>query len=149
MKFRTKLLSNGKTATGVEVPAKVVEALGSKRPKVRATINGYTYRSSVAAMSGTFMLGVSADVREQAGVAAGDTVDVELQLDTEERRVTIPIDIAAALKKDTKARRFFDDLSYSQQRWFVENIEGATKPETRTRRLEAAVERLRGGRSAR
>ena len=149
MKFRTKLLSNGKTATGVEVPAKVVEALGSKRPKVRATINGYTYRSSVAAMSGTFMLGVSADVREQAGVAAGDTVDVELQLDTEERRVTIPIDLAAALKKDTKARRFFDDLSYSQQRWFVENIEGATKPETRTRRLEAAVERLRGGRSAR
>ena len=64
------------------MPAKVVEQLGSKRPKVRVTINGYTYRSSVAPMSGAFMLGISAEVREQAGVAAGDRVDIELELDT-------------------------------------------------------------------
>jgi hypothetical protein len=64
------------------VPAKVVEQLGSKRPKVRVTINGYTYHSSAAPMSGTFMLGISAEVREQAGVAAGDRVDIELELDT-------------------------------------------------------------------
>jgi len=60
----------------------VVEQLGSKRPKVRVTINGYTYHSSAAPMSGTFMLGISAEVREQAGVAAGDRVDIELELDT-------------------------------------------------------------------
>ena len=67
MRFTATVLSAGKTATGVEVPAKVVEQLGSKRPKVRVTINGYTYRSSVAPMSGTFMLGISAEVRETGG----------------------------------------------------------------------------------
>jgi hypothetical protein len=86
VRFTAEVLSAGKTATGVEVPAKVVEQLGSKRPKVRVTINGYTYRSSVAPMSGTFMLGISAEVREQAGVAAGDRVVVDLELDTAPRR---------------------------------------------------------------
>jgi hypothetical protein len=149
MRFRATILSNGKTATGIEVPSRVVDALGSKRPKVRATINGYTYRSSVASMSGTFMLGVSAEVREKAGVAAGDTVQVDLELDTEIRRVSVPPDLAKALKGEAAARRFFDGLSYSQQRWFVEGIEGAKKPETRQRRVEAAVARLREGRGQR
>jgi hypothetical protein len=149
MKFRTKVLQAGKTATGVEVPAKVVDALGSKRPKVKATINGYTYRSSVAPMSGTFMLGISADVREAAGVKAGDTVTVDLELDTEARKVTVPPDFASALKKDAAAKRFFEGLSFSNQRWFVENVEGAKKAETRTRRIEAAVARLHEGRGPR
>jgi hypothetical protein len=149
VKFRAKILQAGKTATGIEVPKKVVDALGSKRPKVRATINGYTYRSSVAPMSGTFMLGVSAEVREKAGVAGGDTVDVEIELDTAAREVTVPPDFAAALKKDAAAKRFYDGLSYSQQRWFVDGIESAKKPETRQRRVESFVERLRGGRGAR
>jgi Domain of unknown function (DUF1905) len=81
MRFTATVLSAGKTATGVVVPAQVVEQLGSKRPKVRATINGNTYRSSVAPMSGTFMLGISAEVREKAGVTACDRVDVDLELD--------------------------------------------------------------------
>jgi hypothetical protein len=149
MRFNATILSNGRTATGIEVPLKVVESLGSKRPKVRATINGYTYRSSVASMSGTFMLGVSAEVREKASVAAGDTVQVDLELDTEIRRVSVPPDLAKALKGEAAARRFFDGLSYSQQRWFVEGIEGAKKPETRQRRVEAAVARLREGRGQR
>ncbi len=149
MRFRAKILTSGKTATGIEVPAKIVEALGSKRPKVRATINGYTYKSSVASMSGTYMLGVSADVREHAGVAGGDMVDVDLELDTEVRVVAVPSDLAKALKGDAKAKRFFEGLSFSQQRWFVDGIEGAKKPETRQRRVEAAVARLREGRGAR
>lgn len=149
MRFRATILSSGKTAAGIEVPTKVVDALGSKRPKVRATINGYTYRSSVASMGGTFILGVSAEVREKAGVAAGDTVDVELELDTAPREVTVPPDFAKALKREAAAKRFFEDLSYSQQRWFVEGIEGAKKPETRQRRVEAAVARLREGRGQR
>ncbi|MEO8744073.1 MAG: DUF1905 domain-containing protein [Candidatus Dormiibacterota bacterium] len=85
-KVRGKLLQAGKTATGIEIPAKVVAALGgSKRPPVRATINGYTYRSSIAPMGGTFMLGVSEEVRKNAGVARGDVVEVTLELDTEVR----------------------------------------------------------------
>lgn len=95
------------------------------------------------------MLGVSAKVREEAGVAAGDEVDVDLELDTEPRTVTVPPDFAEALGSEPDAKRFFDNLSYSQQRWFVEGIEGAKKPETRQRRIDGAVARLREGRSQR
>ena len=76
-KFRAKLELAGKTATGMEVPAKVVDILGAgKRPPVRVTINGYTYRNTVAVYGGRFLLGVSAQNREGARVAAGDVVDV-------------------------------------------------------------------------
>ena len=145
MRFKAEVLSAGKTATGVEVPAKVVERLGSKRPKVHATINGYTYRSSVAPMNGTFMLGISAEVRERAGVAAGDRVDVELELDTAPREVTVPADLAKELRREPQAKRAFEDLSYSRKRWYVEGIEGAKKPETRQRRVEKAIEDLKDG----
>jgi len=112
--------AGGKTATGIQVPAKIVESLGSgKRPKVRVTINGYTYRSSVAPMGGRFMLGVSAEVRDRAGVAGGDMLDVEIELDTAPREVSVPPDFAAALKRDADAKRFFDGLSYSKKQWFV------------------------------
>src|SRR6266853_3840585 len=98
MRFRTKVLQAGKTAAGIEVPASVVAALGSsKRPPVRATINGFTYRSSVASMGGKFMLGVPPEFREGAGVEAGDVVDIDLELDTEPREISIPADFAAAL----------------------------------------------------
>jgi len=74
MKFRTTLLQGDKTATGIEIPPQIVERLGSsKRPPVRVTINGYTYRSTIAVMGGKFMLGVSADVRKAAGVSGGVT----------------------------------------------------------------------------
>jgi uncharacterized protein YdeI (YjbR/CyaY-like superfamily) len=122
-----------------------VEQLGSKRPKVRVTINGYTYRSSVASMSGAFMLGISAEVREQAGVAAGDRVNVELELDTAPREVTVPADLAKAFEGEPAAKRAFEDLSYSRKRWYVEGIDGAKKPQTPQRRVEKAIEDLRGG----
>jgi len=147
MRFKATILSAGKTATGIEVPAEVVEELGSKRPKVRATINGYTYRSSVASMGGTFMLGVSAEVREKAQVAAGDRVDVDLELDTAPREVSLPADFAKALSKNAVAKRAFAGLSYSRQRAFVDGIGGAKKPETRQRRIDNAIESLRKGSS--
>src|SRR5258708_10272118 len=101
MRLRTKILPAGKTAAGIEVPAKVVAALGSsKRPPVRATINGFTYRSTVAVMGGKFMLGVSNEVRKSAGVAAGQTVDIDLELDTAPREVELPADFATALNRD-------------------------------------------------
>lgn len=143
VKFRTTILRNDKTATGIPVPPEVLASLGSgKRPPVRVTINGYTYRTTVATVDGQYMVGVSADVREKAGVAGGDEVDVDIELDTEPREVTVPPDFAQALDSDAEARRFFDGLSYSNRRRFVLSIEEAKTPETRQRRIDKAVSTL-------
>ncbi len=147
MRFRTEILSAGKTAAGIEVPPAVVDALGtSRKPAVKVTINGYTYRSTVATMNGVFMLGVSNDVRREAGVAAGETVDVDIELDTEPREVQVPPDLAAALDAEPEARRFFDGLSYSNKRRIVMPVDDAKTPETRQRRIEKSVANLREGR---
>jgi Domain of unknown function (DUF1905)/Bacteriocin-protection, YdeI or OmpD-Associated len=144
IRFRATVQLGGKTATGIEVPPELVRALGpSRRPPVRATIAGYTYRSSVASMRGRFMLPVSAAVRQGAGVAAGDEVDVELALDTEPREVTLPPDFASVLHGDARATRFFDGLSYSNKQRHVLAIESAKTPETRRRRTAKAVAALR------
>jgi hypothetical protein len=144
MRFRATILATGKTAAGIHVPNEVVAALGSSRkPAVRATINGYTYRSSVAFMGGVFMLGVSNDVRRAAGVEAGQDVDVDLELDTEPREIEVPPDLAGALATDDVARRAFEALSYSNKRRIVEPIVDAKTPETRQRRIDKAVEGLR------
>jgi len=146
MRFSATVESSGKTATGIEVPVEVVERLGSKRPKVVATINGYMWRPSVASMGGRFMRGISGNVRSEAGIKAGDRVKVDLVADTQQRTVEVPADFAAAMHRQPAARPFFDSLPYSRQRWFVDGIESAKKPETRTRRIDAAVERLRQSR---
>ena len=147
MKLRAKLLAAGKTATGIHVPDEVVEKLGgSKRPAVRATLNGYTYRTSIGSIGGKFMLPVSSEVRANAGVAAGDEVTLELELDTAPRTVEVPADLARALSKSKKAKTFFDTkLSYSNQRWYVLWIEAAKKEETRIARVEKAVSMLEAG----
>lgn len=148
MKFHATLQLGGKTATGIEVPPEVVASLGtSKKPPVRVTINGYTYRSTIAVLGGVFMLPVSAEVRKQAGVAAGDAFDVDIALDTEVREVTVPDDFSAALDQDAEARRFFDGLSYSQKLRHVLSIEEAKTPETRQRRIDKAVSTLHEGRA--
>jgi len=135
----------GKTATGISVPEEVVTGLGAgKRPAVRVTINGHTYRSTVAPMGGRFMLPVSAEHRERAGVAAGDEVVVDL--DTESRELALPPDFAEALKRDPAAKRFFEGWSYSKKRRFVIPIEQAKTAETRRRRIDKAVDMLREGR---
>jgi hypothetical protein len=146
MRFRATILLSGKTATGIRVPAEVVEGLGpSRRPAVRVAINGYTYRSTVAPMRGEFMLPISAEVRERAGVAAGDEVDVGIELDTEPREVSIPADLAEALDRDAAARRAFEALSYSARRRVVVPIEAARTADIRQRRIAKAVSELRDG----
>jgi hypothetical protein len=147
MRFRATIELGGKTATGMRVPPEVVERLGSgKKPAVSVTINGHTYRSTIATMGGVFMLPVSAEVRASAGVEAGDEVDVDIALDTAPREVSVPPDLAAALDADADARRFFDGLSYSNKRRIVMPIEDAKSPETRQRRLDKAIDALRQGR---
>jgi len=146
VRFRTKVLLAGKTATGVEVPSKVVEALGStKRPLVRVTINGYTYRSAIAPMGRVFMLGISEDVRNKAGVAGGDTVDVDVELDTQPRDVAVPPELAKALAKDAKAKKYFESLSYSGKNRLVAPIANGKTAETRERNVAKAMEALRRG----
>ncbi|WP_459076907.1 DUF1905 domain-containing protein [Cohnella rhizosphaerae] len=116
MKFKATVELNGKTATGIEVPAEAVEALGSgKKPAVYATVAGYTYRSTVAAMGGRYMLPLSAEHRGAAGVAAGDEVEVSLMLDTDPREVKVPDDLAAALAGAPAARAFFRRTLEQQQ----------------------------------
>jgi hypothetical protein len=146
MRFRGLVELGGKTATGIEVPAEVVDGLGGgRRPAVRVTLNGYAYRSTVGVMGGRSLLPVSAEVRVAAGVAAGDTVEVELELDTGPRTVEVPADLAAALAADPEAGAAFARLSYSHQRQHVLAVEAAKKPETRQRRVAGCVEKLRGG----
>ena len=148
MRFRTTIQQSGKTTTGIEVPEQVVEALGSgRRPAVEVTINGYTYRSTVAVLGGRYMVGVSAEHRAGAGVAGGDEVDVDIELDTAPREVRVPADLAAALDAEPAARRTFDGLSYSNKSWHVLQVEGAKTDETRQRRIARSVDILRQGRA--
>jgi len=148
MRFRTTILQSGGTTTGIEIPAEVVESLGSgKRPPITVTINGFAYRNTVAVYGGTYMVGVSAENRAGAGVTGGDEVDVDIELDTAPREVTVPDDFAAALDAEPKARATFDRLSYSMKSYHVLQVTGAKTGETRQRRIGTSVEMLKEGRS--
>jgi hypothetical protein len=148
VRFRATIEQGGKTATGIQVPAEVVDALGAgKRPAVTVTINGYTYRSTVAVLGGRYMVGVSAEHRAGAGVAGGDEVEVDVDLDTAPREVDVPADFAAALAAEPEARRTFDGLSYSNRSWHVLQVEGAKTDETRQRRIMKSVDSLKQGRA--
>ncbi|ATY10777.1 hypothetical protein CU254_10070 [Amycolatopsis sp. AA4] len=143
--FRTLVELNGKTATGLRVPAEVVEALDQgRRPKVRVMIGPHTYRSTVSVYSGEFMLPLSAANREAAGVAAGETVEVTLEADLAERTVELPDDLASALARRTGARAAFDKLSFTAQRERAEAVTSAKRAETRERRIAKIVAELAG-----
>ena len=144
MKFKAKIIPSG-NATAVEVPGKVMLALGPEaRPPVAITINGHTWRSRVAAMRGLKLIGISAANRAAAGVNEGDTVEVELVLDTAPREVEEPADLAAALKASKSARAAFDALPFGLRQKHVRSIEEAKSPEVRARRIAKLVETLGG-----
>jgi hypothetical protein len=146
MRFTAEVEQTGRTTTGIEVPATVLEALGGgRRPKVTVTINGATYRSSVASMGGRFLVGVSAENRALTGVSGGQVVDVDLELDTAPREVAVPDDLRKALDAVPEAAAAFARLSYSHQRQHVEAVEAAKQPETRRRRIDKAVDMLQRG----
>jgi hypothetical protein len=144
-KFRTTVhQAEGMNATGLEVPAKVVEALGpGKKHKVTVTINGYAYRSTVAVYSGRFFIPLAKEHRDKAGVAAGQKIEVGLELDMAPREVEVPRDFAAALKK-AGARAAFDKLAFTHRKEHVRAIEEAKAPETRARRIEKSVAMVLG-----
>lgn len=131
-------------ATGIQVPGEVVEKLASgKRPKVKVTLNGYTYRTTMAVMGGVFMLPLSAENRTAAGVKAGDHLEITLELDTEPRIVEVPADLRSALNKISGASDRFDALSFSVRKEYVRQVESAKARETRDRRITAIVEKLK------
>ena len=143
MLFKARIELGGKTATGIPVPEEVVVGLGrGKRAPVVVTIGGHSYRSTIAAYSGTYMLPLAAEHRAAAGVQAGQEVEVDVVVDDAPREVEVPEDLARALGEGS-ARAEFDRLSYSNQRRIVLSIEGAKTAETRARRIGKAVAELR------
>jgi hypothetical protein len=144
MRFQVRLTAHGVGAF-VLVPREVSEKMAFKgRPRVRATIAGAPYRGSLMPMGdGTFGLGVLKSIQEEKHIDVGDTITVELEPDTEERTVEAPADLAAVLKRDGKARAAWEKLSYTNKKEIASSLIEAKKPETRERRLKAALDRLR------
>ena len=150
MRFLGTVELGGKTATGIEVPDDIVFALGSgRRPAVTITIGGHSYRTTVAVMGGRFLVPLSAENRTAAGVAAGDRVDVDIELDTAVREVELPDDLVEALRDEAEAHRFFDGLAFTHRKEWARWITEAKRPETRASRVEKTVAALREGRRTR
>jgi hypothetical protein len=147
MEFTAELELAGKTATGITVPPEVVESLNAgKRVPVVVTIKKHSYRTTIAPYNGAYMIPVSAENRDAAGIAAGDTLRIGLAVDAAPREIEVPADLAAALAKSKAAKAFFDSLSFSNQRGYVSWLEQAKKEETRNARVAKCVESLEAGR---
>jgi uncharacterized protein DUF1905/bacteriocin resistance YdeI/OmpD-like protein len=145
MRLRLELKGHGGNTAGFEIPDEVIEELGGgRRPKVVVTVGNHTWRSSIANMGGTFMLGVSMANRAAAGVSAGETLDVDIELDTAPRTVDVPDDLAAQLKQDASAAAAWDAWSFTRQKEAARSLTEAKKPETRASRLEKVLAELRG-----
>jgi len=148
LRLTAELLRRGPAAAVVLDDEQVaVIGEGSKRFPVQATINGYTWRSTVVRMRGEFLLGLSREVREGAGVEAGDTVEAEISLDTAPREVQVPQALASALQADSAAAAAFDALPYTHRKEFARWIDEAKRDETRERRVAQAIEMLHEGRT--
>ncbi len=142
-RFETTVQLEGKDATGLRIPADVVETLGrGKRPPVYVTVNGYTYRSTVAAYGDVFMLPLAKKHRAAAAVEAGEVVQVTVELDEDERTVEVPPELIAALAASPGAAERFAALSYSHQRRWAEHVDEAKSPDTRGRRAKKAAAEL-------
>ena len=144
MRLRLELVSHGGNTAGFEIPDEVVEQLGGgRKAKVVVTVGRHTWRSSIVNMGGQFMLGVSMANREAAGVAAGQVLDVGLELDTAPRTVEVPEDLAAELAADAPARSTWDGWSFTRQNEAARVLTEAKRPETRARRLAKVLAELR------
>ena len=149
MRFTAELELHGTTATGITVPPEVVEALGAgRRVPVVVTINGHSYRTTIAPYNGAYLIPVSAENRAAAGAKAGDVLAIGLVVDTAPREVYVPPDLAEALAASPAARAFFASLSFTNQRGYVSWIETAKRQETREARVSASITALEQGRKA-
>lgn len=142
-KFMTTIISGGGNTAGIEIPPEIVESLGKgKKPPVTVTMNGKTYRNTVAVMGGVYMVGVSAENRALTGVKAGDTLEVTLELDTAPRTVEVPEDLATALAAKPGSTEAFEAAAPSKKKEFVRQVNEAKSQETRERRIANIVDKL-------
>jgi len=141
--FSAELERAGKSSARLRVPVDLKELYGRARPPLRVTIRGHTWRTTPGVYGGVAWIGLNKDVR--AAAEAGDRVRVTMELDTEPRTVGLPGDLLAALARDAEAHAAFDKLSFTHRREYVEWVEGAKPPETRTRRIAATVAGARAG----
>src|SRR5688500_1269738 len=141
--FTTTIVRDGSVCF-IPVPFDPKPVFGKVRAPVKVTVNGYTYRSTIASMGGTVCIPLRKSNREAAGLEGGETLEVKLDLDTEKREVKPPSDLVKALKATPAAWEEWPELSYSHQREYVEAIEEAKKPETRERRITEAVRAIAG-----
>ena len=147
--FRATIQNAGGGGAYVEVPFDVEKIFGSKRPKVKAMIEGIPYRGTLMRMgSECHILGVLKDIREQIGKSFGDEVTVTVEPDTEPRVIEIPKDLMKELKEDKEAKAFFDKLSYTHQKEYIRWVEEAKKEETRQNRIAKTIEMLKKKRKA-
>jgi hypothetical protein len=148
IKFKARLQPRGPAAAVVLDEAQVAAVgEGAKRFPVVATVNGYTWRTSVTRMGGEFLLGLSREVREGAGVQAGDDVDVTVELDAAPREVEVPAALAAALGADPGAAASFERMAFSHRKEYARWVDEAMREETRQRRVRQAVEMIRAGKT--
>lgn len=141
--FKVEIQSDG-AMSAIPVPFDPKIVFGKARAPVRVTLNGYTYRSTIALMGGPPFIPLRRSNREAAGVQGGQTVEVRLDLDTEKREVKPPADLVKALKAAPPAWERWQELSFTHQREYAEAVEEAKKVETRLRRIEGAVRAIRG-----
>ena len=142
IKFKTTILQFGNN-TGIEVPEKILEQLGSsKKPLVVVSLNNYVYRSAVAKMGDKYLISLSAENRKNAKVKGGDNLEVTLDLDTAPRTVEVPLELQKALDKNKTAKANFEKLAPSRKKAIVFSISDAKTDDTRVRRIEKAIESL-------
>jgi hypothetical protein len=142
--YTVTLAKEGDGVGAIPVPFDPKEVFGKIRAPVVVTLNGYSYRSTIAAMGGPPFVPLRKSHRDAAGLTGGETLEVTLRLDLAERTVEAPSDLVEALKTSPDGWERWAKLSYTHQREHVEAIEGAKKPETRQRRIEAAVAHVAG-----
>jgi hypothetical protein len=142
--FDTMVEQTGRTATSFEVPLDLRELFGSAHPPIKVTINSHTYRATPAVYGGRYYVSLSKTNRDAAHVTAGEPIKVTIQEDSDPRKIEAPPDLAAALDDDDEASDTWDRLSYSHRRDYVEWLSDAKRDETREKRIEKAVEALRG-----
>jgi antitoxin component of MazEF toxin-antitoxin module len=148
LSFTTQLEPRG-PAAAVVLDDGQVEALGegAKRFPVVATVNGHTWRTSVARMGGEFLVGLPREVRAGAGVQAGDEVSVSLELDTKPREVEMPESLVSALEADPAAKAAFDGMAFTHRKEYARWIAEAKREETRQNRIQKALDMLKEGRT--
>jgi Bacteriocin-protection, YdeI or OmpD-Associated/Domain of unknown function (DUF1905) len=144
-RFKAKLEPVPHGGQFVVVPPEKAEAAGLKYgARVRGTVNGAPFRSSLMKYSGIFHMGVHKATLAAAGAKEGDRVEVAIELDDQPLPTdVVPDDLARAIARDAKLGAAWRDLSPAHKREHVKHVIEAKQEETRTRRVARAIEALR------